>query len=110
VKTIVRFERKDSSEHLNFSALQGKTAKELLDQCLLVEPYSGVVLFEHGQVYVGSNAIKRLHKYVRIPWSWFCKLPISKLYSFIVLIRRRFGTVDPDYCPINQKYKDRLLP
>ena len=110
VKTIVRFEKKYSSEHLYFSALQGKTATEMLDQHLLVEPYSGVVLFEHGKVYVGSKAINRLYKYLRIPWSWLCKLPISILYSFIVSIRQRFGTVDPDYCPINQKHKDRLLP
>ena len=60
VKTIVRFEKKDTNANLNFSTIQGKTASELLDEYLLVEPYSGVVLFENGQSYVGATAINRL--------------------------------------------------
>jgi len=110
VNTLVKFEKKDTSNLLNFSTLQGKTASELLDESLLVEPYSGVVLFENGQSYVGATAIKRLEKYIRKPWSWFFKFPIHKFYLFIVKIRHRFGSVSNDYCPLSTNYTNRLLP
>ena len=80
VNTLVKFEKKDTPDLLNFSTLQGKTASELLDENLLVEPYSGVVLFENGKSYVGATAIKRLEKYIRKPWYWFFRFAIHKLY------------------------------
>ena len=110
VKTLVRFEKKDTNTHLNFSTLQGKTASDLLDENLLVEPYSGVVLFENGQSYFGATAIKKLEKYIRKPWSFFLRFPIPKFYIFIVKIRHVFGSVSKDYCPLSKNYINRLLP
>ena len=58
VNTLVKFEKKNTTDRLNFSTLQGKTASELLDENLLNE--LGNIKIKENQLDQISVTIKSL--------------------------------------------------
>ncbi|HHB90289.1 MAG TPA: thiol-disulfide oxidoreductase DCC family protein [Anaerolineae bacterium] len=68
VRWVLRHERGPA---LRFAALQSKTGAAILDDFDLPrDVMDTLVLVEGGRAYVKSEAVLRLARYLRWPWSW----------------------------------------